>query len=85
MNNTHDISKSICKNCEFRFRRVFMPANPEQYRVEDDDVEVEPGDNIVIMNMCLVADMDLDLDSTVECTHYKPKNNSKVSLFKHIK
>ena len=82
MNSNHDISKSICKNCEFRFRRVFMPANPEEFRDESGENVAE--DNIVIMNMCLAADMDLDLDLTVECTHYKAKGDKKHPFFKHL-
>lgn len=84
MANNNDISRSICKNCEFRFRRVFIPS--EEFIVEDEDgSELDVGDNIVIMNMCLASDMDIDLDSTIECTHYKPKVDSKrVPFFKHI-
>lgn len=86
MNTNHDISKSLCKTCEFRFRRVFMPLNPEDFIIEgeNDEEEVVEGDNIVIMNMCLAADMDLELDSTIECTHYKPIADKKVQFFKHI-
>lgn len=84
MTNAQDISKSICKSCEFRFRRVFIPTNPEEYVVEGEDGEpLDVGDNIVIMNMCLASDMDLDLDSTIECTHYRSKSGNKISLFKN--
>lgn len=65
-----------------------MSSNIEELLVDTDNEDqetIEPGDNIVIMNMCLVANMDLDLDSTIECTHYKPITDRKsLSFFKHI-
>ena len=84
MSTKNDISKSICKNCEFRFRRVFIPSNTEGFIDQDGDPVEQEEDSIVIMNMCLAADMDLDLDVTIECTHYRPKGEKDLSFFRHF-
>jgi len=86
MNKNHDISKSLCKDCKFRFRRVFIPMNPQEFEDGEDNYVFDEEENIVIMNMCLAADMDLDLDSTVECTHYCPREEKEqfTPFFKHL-
>ena len=65
-----------------------MSSNIEELIVDNDDfmddAEYSSGDNIIIMNICLVSEMYLDLDSTIECTHYKPKSEVKVPFFKHM-
>jgi hypothetical protein len=58
--------------------------NPDEFKDEDGNCMFDEDENIVIMNMCLAADMDLDLDSTVECTHYRPKGEQTVPFFRHI-
>jgi len=85
MTNKNGNSQSLCKSCKFRFRRVFIPSDPEEFKDEEGNCVLnEDGENIVIMNMCLVADMDLDMDSTIECTHYEPKEEKKLPFFKHM-
>ncbi len=81
MNTT---SKGLCKDCRFRFRRVFIPLNPGEFQGENSNCVLDKEENIVIMNMCLTSDMDLDLDSTVECSHFRPKEERAVPFFKHI-
>jgi len=84
MNNNRNISKSICNRCEFRFRRVFIPSHPEDYLDENGDtVLTEDTDNIIIMNICTISDMDLDTDSTIECSHYKAKCNKQIPFFRN--
>jgi len=58
--------------------------NPEDYKDEDGNCAFDEEENIVIMNMCLAADMDLDLDSTVECSHFRPIEGQLVPFFRHI-
>ena len=89
--NARIINDNLCKDCIYRFRRVFIPHNIEDYKDEEDDgLEIlEDGDeNIVIMNMCIVSDMDLSLDSTVDCSHYQSKSEvnlqDQISIFKHL-
>jgi len=85
MNNNNITPKSLCKNCKFRFRRVFIPSDPDEFIDENgNSVLSDDNENIIIMNMCLIADMDLDLDSTIECTHYAPKEEKKLPFFKNI-
>jgi hypothetical protein len=85
MEDNHDNSKSICTTCEFRFRRVFIPSNPSDFEYSDGESLDEDGGDMIIMNMCIAIDMDLDLDSTVECSHYKlKKDNTVLPFFRHI-
>ena len=87
-NQSYNNNQNICKDCIFRFRRLFIPINPENF-VDEEDIQFLEGDeSIVIMNTCIVSDMDLGLDSTIDCTHYKCKNETsvsdKISIFKHL-
>ena len=80
---------NLCKDCVFRFRRIFIPRNPEHFVDEDGMQLLEDDESIVIMNMCLVSDMDLDMDSTVDCTHYRCNDDNidvceKISIFRHL-
>ena len=58
--------------------------NPEEFKDINGNCILDENENIVIMNMCLAADMDLDMDSTVECSHYCPKEDREIPFFKHI-
>ena len=71
------INSSICKTCRHRFRRVFIPLNPEEYMAEADGSEMPEGDNIIIYNQCLITDMDLDNDETIECSSYEKKEEPR--------
>jgi hypothetical protein len=78
--------KSICKTCKHRFRRVFIPSNMQNFLdLDEEDTSEEGEENVIIMTMCLASDMDLDLDATIECTHYESKMEATTSLFKHKK
>jgi hypothetical protein len=77
---------SLCKDCKHKFRRVFIPLRPEEY-ADDDGNHVTVGeDNIFIVNTCLISNMDVDGESTVECDHYEQKQeNGRFPFFKHLK
>lgn len=70
-------NNSICKTCKNRFRRVFIPLNPEEYFAEVDGSEMPEGDNIIIYNQCLITDMDLDNDETIECSAYEKREEPR--------
>jgi len=79
---------NLCKECLYRFRRVFIPRNPEHFMDENGEYLLDDDENIVIMNLCIVSDMDLDIDSTVDCSHYQSREEvdvcDQISIFKHI-
>ncbi len=79
-------SKSLCKSCRHKFRRVFIPLRSEEY-VDDDGNPISPEeDNILIINSCLISGMDIEAEETVECDHHTPKQeNDQFPFFKHIK
>jgi hypothetical protein len=73
MNNDTNLTNSLCKECKYRFRRVFIPLKPEEY-VDEEGKSVLPNDSdehIIITNHCLISDMDIDGEITIECSHYK--------------
>lgn len=80
---------NLCKKCQHRFRRVFIPLDPEQY-VDDEGKKVfsSKEENIVIMNTCLIAGVDIESEITLECEHFEPRKESTengIGLFKHLK
>ena len=87
MNENINLSNDLCKNCKYRFRRVFMPLRPEEYLDEDGNSVLTEEDNIIITNQCLLTAMDLDGDVTIECDSYKSRNkpdDESVTFFKHL-
>jgi hypothetical protein len=86
MNNVNNKGPSLCKNCKYRFRRVFIPLDPDDYVDEDGDSILRGEDNIIITNVCLLSGMDIDREVTVECNHFKEKIDEKdtVPFFKHL-
>jgi len=80
-------SNNLCKSCSHRFRRVYIPLNPENY-IDDEGNKVFDGeDNIIISISCLAGDVDIQDEDTVECSHYKPKefiedDIDEVSIFR---
>ena len=79
-------SKSLCKSCRHKFRRVFIPLRIEEY-VDDDGNPISPEeDNILIINSCLISSMDIEGEETIECDHYKQKQeDDQFPFFKHLK
>ena len=79
--------KSLCKSCKYKFRRVFIPLRPEEYLDDDGNRALAGDDNIIIINTCLKIEMDVDGESTVECSHYerKQEDNEHIPFFKHLK
>jgi hypothetical protein len=48
---------------------------------------VTSGEDIVISNQCLITDMDIDGESTVDCSHFEPINKNEKEdfpLLKHL-
>jgi len=81
------MSNNLCKKCAFRFRRVFSPGKMEEYTDEEGNLVVAGEDNIVIINTCILTGMDIESESTIECSHFKPKSkgvDNDINLFKHI-
>ena len=77
---------NLCKDCKYRFRRVFMPTHPEEYEDADGNTMVVGEDNIIISNQCLLTEMDIDREVTVECSHFIEIEESKsLPFFSHIK
>jgi len=79
---------NLCKNCKYRFRRVFIPMRSEKYEDDEGNVVITNGENIIISNQCLIVDIDIDGESTVDCSHFTPRTeNDKYDfpLLKHLK
>lgn len=80
-------SDSLCKNCKFRFRRVWIPLRPDMY-VDDSGESVmgEDNENILIVNSCIISGLDLDEEVTIECSHFEPREESPYGkgLFKQL-
>lgn len=80
---------NLCKKCRHRFRRVFIPLIPEQY--EDDEgrkIFSSEEENIIIMNTCLIAGIDIESEMTMECDHFENHekiDEENISIFKHLK
>ena len=81
------LGENLCKQCKFKFRRVFHPLKPDQY-VDDDGEQVFGGKEptIVIVNICLLTGIDISDEVTIECKHFKDKDKEEevVPLFKHL-
>ncbi len=78
---------NLCKNCRYRFRRVFIPLNPEEYEDAEGNSVLVGDDNIIISNQCLLTNMDINREATVECSHFEPINKNKKEgfpLLKHL-
>ena len=72
-----NIGRGICKECRYRFRRVFIPLNPENYLDDAGDRVLSSDDNIFINNRCLLIDMDIDEEETIECSHFSREMEEK--------
>jgi hypothetical protein len=81
------LGENLCKDCKFRYRRVFSPLRPDQY-VDDDGEEIFNGKEptIIIVNLCLLTGIDISEETSIECTHFKDKDTDSevVPLFKHL-
>lgn len=78
---------NLCKICKYRFRRVFIPTHPENYIYTDGDAMPSGDENIIILNQCLVLGMDIDEESTVECSHFiknEEERDEGISFFNNI-
>ena len=89
MNENINLSNNLCKDCKYRFRRVFMPLRPEEYVDEDGKRVLENEENIIITNQCLLTSLELDGDITIECDSYKnrdedEKERKPITFFKHL-
>jgi hypothetical protein len=79
------IISNLCRKCKNKFRRVFIPLKPEQYVDENGEQIFDNNeDNVVIMNMCLIANMDVEGEATVECDHFSIDDTGEcLSMFEH--
>ena len=59
----------------------------EDYVDEDGNALFSDNDNIVVLNMCLISNMDIDNEITIDCNHYKNKDDLKKDnpdFYKHL-
>jgi len=78
--------KSLCKDCKYRFRRVFMPSGEGEYADAEGNEATISDENIIIMNSCLLNGMDLEGEITIDCGHYMDENTTDdcaISFFKN--
>jgi hypothetical protein len=79
---------NLCKNCRYRFRRVFIPLHPEEYEDAEGNSVLVGEDSIIISNQCLLTNMDIDKEATVECSHFESIDKNKKEnfpLLKHLR
>lgn len=82
---------NLCKSCIYRFRRVCIPLDPKSYIDEKGESIFKDSndDNILIFTTCLISDMDIQDEETIECSHYKSKESiggeEEMTLFKDIR
>jgi hypothetical protein len=43
----------------------------EEYEDAEGNVMITNGENIVISNQCLIVDIDIDGESTIDCSHFE--------------
>ncbi len=80
-----NVSRSLCKECHYRFRRVFIPTKPEEYFDAEDQSILSSEDNIIIVNQCVLTGMDITGEETIECARFARQNKEKpISLFEHL-
>jgi len=64
---------------------------PENYSYSDGDPMPPGEENIIILNQCLLLAMDIDDESTIECSHFIESGNDEdddtrfFNNIKHIK
>lgn len=76
---------NLCKNCKYRFRRVFIPMRSEKYEDDEGNIVTTNEENIIISNQCLIVDIDIDGESTVDCSHFEPIDKGNSPLLKYLK
>ena len=64
--------ESLCKSCSFRHRRVFLLKETEEY--DDDSIN---NSNIIIMLTCMLIDIDISGEDTIDCNKYERNNDRK--------
>lgn len=83
------ISKNLCDNCKYRFTRIFIPTKLEGLVDENGDAVLEEFNgktDAIGINMCLLTEMDIDGDITLECSHHVLLSvKEEISIFKHLK
>jgi hypothetical protein len=60
----------------------------EEYEDAEGNVMITNGENIVISNQCLIVDIDIDGESTIDCSHFEPINKNEgedFPLLKHLR
>ena len=78
---------NLCKSCRHRFRRVFIPIHPEEYEDVEGNAMLVGENNIIISNQCLLIEMDIDGEATIECSHFievEKRGSNSFPFFKHL-
>lgn len=57
----------------------------EKYEDDEGNVVITNGENIIISNQCLIVDIDIDGESTVDCSHFEPIDKGNFPLLKYLK
>ena len=76
---------NLCKTCRHHFRRIFIPMHSEEYEDAEGNVMITKGENIIISNQCLITNMDIDGEATVDCSHFEPIDKNKNEGFPFLK
>jgi len=81
------VLRNLCTGCAYRFRRVFWTKDLERYDLSNvslapvDEEElpegVSPDNQLAIMVICLMSDVDIESDLTIDCSHYRPKEQNE--------
>lgn len=82
---TLPVEEGLCKDCKWRFNRTFIPTRPEEFEDDDGNKILEGYDgktDVLTINICLLTEIEIDMDITVECSHYGKKEET-IGLFRH--
>jgi hypothetical protein len=71
--------EDLCRSCKWEFKRAFIPAHPEEFEDENGNKIKDSlgGVGIALLRVCILSELDLDMDITVECSHYEPLGNEE--------
>jgi hypothetical protein len=78
--------ENLCANCAYRFRRVFWTKDLDRYEdvsnitavpVEEGET-ANPENQLAIMVICLMSDIDIESDLTMDCSHFRPWTQNEI-------
>lgn len=80
---------SLCRECNHRFRKVFMPTKSEELEDCNGEITVINDENVLIIQICLISGIDIDGDVTIECNYFESKEEIEekedINIFRCIK